>query len=219
MNREKEYTLDLIYTYAKEKYEQKDYAKAYLLFRKIIESGIFDLNDFILTCKVAKEAKEEADLVRLCLDSNYDLAYYISNIPKSLIEEKETLNEEEREEIYYIIKYLQDGKLEVAYNLIRKYLIKIDRLNCDGFIINLIKLAIGENDLSFQSVKEMLIKLEQKDYEVNILKYLYDYFTLVKSFSDRKKEIYLNLIDSLPGMEEYDLKEYYSKRKEKTLVR
>lgn len=134
-------------------------------------------------------AKRNIDLEN---DIRYHLLVYIckriNNKPKK---KKETIS---KDTLSIFLEHLSKFDLKNAFKVIREYLTQIHKTELEHLIVNLVKISLINQDITFTEPLLVLIDIDKKDFKVDIDKYIENYYVALKNNNFAIAILYFDII-------------------------
>ena len=114
---------------------------------------------------------------------------------ESVIKNKQ--NEEEKQQVINItsiVPYLIKNDIDNALINLRAYLKSINKMEYEFLIIDLIKICLIEDDLTFSKVMINLSRISNQNYSPNINEYIELFYTAISNMNANLAELYLDII-------------------------
>lgn len=150
-------------------------------------------NNFKLALKISSQYNDshnvssDDNIITLLLT---DICEYIDKLEKS------------KKKVSYAEVYecLVKGNLEEAFKLLNQYMKSIDKIQYEFLIVNLIKLSVQENDLTYTRAMKELLNISNPEYECDIKSYLQEFYFALSRADFIKTSIYLDIISKYNNM-------------------
>jgi len=116
-----------------------------------------------------------------------------------LKKQQEKLKQEEKNiEKYYsnLFKSLIENDIDNAFKYLRQYLILTNKCEYEFLIVNLIKLGIVEQDLSFSKAMIVLTGIRRNSFKFVLSKYVEDFYLMLSNNKLKEAKIYLDIISN-----------------------
>lgn len=93
-----------------------------------------------------------------------------------------------------IIKFLMKGDFDTTFRLLRSYLEKINKIDYEFLIVDLIKISILKKDITFATPMTVLTLISRENYSFDFPTYIQDFYINLSQSKFEEARIYLDII-------------------------